>query len=520
MDKIKIDLRFEDKGYGIMRFVQSVEIGDEGQLLQLEAKGSEPDEAERVNAIVTPAFEWFLQNQNKLKDTMAQELVNSLDNMRKDGEKNVPDENYAIISEKLPCPHRIAFYATGAFDIFYWIYFNDMRYAAYLTINRDFSLKNAGILTMGGFKPPKSERKPNMSTAAALYAFHKDGGETDGLYKRYIALPAKEIEAYIDLFIADGEELDERIDCLLYLALFSWECGQKLPDRLYEFLLENKVFYYGEIYLRADERFAERLTRRLSEMNNKDELMVNHILCALAAIPCRHTNDFLVESSRAPLPKWARKLHIPPKDYAYVGGWETEEGGLPHKLTSDHITAFKRCKKEKASPLSPVATLPETCGFCGQPLTLVFDDSSNGRQKMATCLHCSCYQTVYTKVDGDGGVHFHPKNAPDEFFKKNPKYMSNDEDIAARFEYGLCPMKENRLPTYTANEFAEISLTQIGGMPTAINDIHYPVCPDCGRTMGFAAQFDVADVEEIGEGLYYFFSCPTCGTVASNYDQS
>ena len=85
MDKIKIDLRFEDKGYGITRFVQSVEIGDEGQLLQLEAKGSEPDEAKRVNAIVAPIFEWFLQNQNKLKDTMAQELVNSLNNMRKEG---------------------------------------------------------------------------------------------------------------------------------------------------------------------------------------------------------------------------------------------------------------------------------------------------------------------------------------------------------------------------------------------------------------------------------------------------
>jgi hypothetical protein len=378
------------------------------------------------------------------------------------------------------------------------------------------------VLTMGGFKLPKSENKPDLKNAAALYAFHRDGGETTGLYKHYVALSAKEIEMYVDLFIADEAEIDKRIDCLLYLALYSYKCGPKLPDRLYAFLLDVQVFYYGEIYLRADEKFADRLTGLLANIDGKSDetLSINHILCAIAAIPCRHTNDFLVKNSIEPLPVWARELHVLPRDYARVGGWETIEGGEPRQLVSDEIIAFKRCKKEKNSKLSPLATLPEKCGFCGQPLTLVFDNSQNGGQAMATCLYCSCYQTIYTRIDERGSVHFHEKNTLDEFFKENPEYLSNDENIADRFEYGLCVTNEDRRPTYTANESAEIPLTQIGGMPTAINDIQYPKCPDCGVTMGFTAQLDMADIEDFGEGLCYFFSCSACKTVAANYDQS
>lgn len=97
--------------------------------------------------------------------------------------------------------------------------------------------------------------------------------------------------------------------------------------------------------------------------------------------------------------------------------------------------------------------------------------------------------------------------------------MENNEDIAARFKNGLRPTKEKRRASYTANEFAQISRTQTGGMPTAVNDVDYPVCPDCNKTMRFAAQFDMFDIED-GEGLYYFFACDSCKTAGANYGQS
>lgn len=359
--------------------------------------------------------------------------------------------------------------------------------------------------------------KDDLRTAAALYAHHLDVGNAPGLYKHYVALPAKEIETYVDLFMNDEAEIDDRIDCLLYLALFSNKCGPKLPDKLYTYLIENEIFYYGEIYLRADEKFAEELIAALQTVDDEEayRLSVNHILCALAAVPCRRTNDFLMENSQQPLPIWARRLHILPSDYAHVGGWEVSADGNYIRLTDDKIIPFKRCDKKKASPQSPVAPLTEVCGFCQQPLTLVFD----GEQPLATCLYCACYQNIYTQAN-EKGLRWHPKNTPDSFFQEHPEYMKNDEEITARFDYALCPSNEKRQSIWTAHQFVDISCTQLGGMPTAINDMHYPKCPDCDRTMKFVAQFDMEDIEEYGEGIYYFFTCPDCRVTAANYGQS
>jgi hypothetical protein len=138
---------------------------------------------------------------------------------------------------------------------------------------------------------------------------------------------------------------------------------------------------------------------------------------------------------------------------------------------------------------------------------------------MVTCLYCSCYQTIFAKTQ-DCKVHWHEKNAPGEFFIKNPEYMKRDESNTIEFEYGLRPTAEKRRATCTANQFVEISRTQIGGLPTAINDMEYPKCPDCGKTMRFTAQLDREDIEEYGEGIYYFFVCDGCGVTAANYGQS
>jgi hypothetical protein len=359
---------------------------------------------------------------------------------------------------------------------------------------------------------------PNLEKAAALYAHHlKHGGKKAGLhelYKRYAALSAEEIDAYINLFIADETDADERIDCLLYLALYADACGRYLPDRLYRYLIDREIFYYREIYLRAHEKFAEEFIAALNGADGQNILSVNHVLCALAMMPCGRTNDFLMEKSRAPLPAWAGKLHIPPKNYAYVGGWETSEDG-PRRLYSEEVTAFERCEKTKTSSLIPLTPLTEVCRFCGQPLILVFD----GEQKLATCMHCACYQTVLVKT-GESGIRWHEANTPGEFFREHPEYMVCDEEITGRFEYALRPSAEKRRAIWAANFCAELSYTQIGGLPTAINDMNYPQCPECGKTMCFVAQLSMADIEEYGEGLYYFFACRECGVTAANYDQT
>lgn len=368
------------------------------------------------------------------------------------------------------------------------------------------------ILTVSGFQVPKGEAVSSLKKAENLYAYHKEHDE-EVLYKYYKALSKKEIDKFIDLFIGDAEDIDERLDLALHLVLFSYACGDKLPRRFYDYLLEQQVYYYGELYLRAEEAVAEKLIAVLEDGNVKDQ-SVNHLLCALSAIPCETTKEFLHKSSEKPLPKWAKKLHILPMEYSKVSGWQTENGQI-ERLYADEITAFERCKKEKASPLSPVKALEENCGYCGQPLTLVFD----GAKKLATCMYCSCYETVFVKQEGDK-VYWHLKNTPTSFLKDKPEYMKNDKEITERFAYAVRPTKEKRKPTYTAHQFVNIPNTQIGGMPTAVNDVQYPLCPDCEKAMHFVAQFDIEMVEDCGEGLYYFFTCENCGVHGTNYDQT
>lgn len=366
----------------------------------------------------------------------------------------------------------------------------------------------------GGFKAPGDDPMPNLKKAENLYIYHKKHTE-ECVYKHYAALSKAEIDKFIELFTADREDIDDRLDLALHLVLFSYACGDKLPQRFYDYLLDNEIYYYGELYLRAEEAVAKKLIAVFEDAEGS-EITVNHLLCALSAIPCRTTKEFFQKSSVKPLPEWTKKLRVLPIKYAEISGWHLDEHGEIEKLYSDDVVAFKRCKKGNASPtVSPVKPLQEVCGYCGQPLTLVFD----GEKKLASCLHCACYETIFVRQEGER-VYWHPKNEPSDFLKDHPEYMQNEEELTASFEYAVAPTKEKRRPTYTAHQFVQIAKTQIGGMPTAVNGVYYPKCPDCGKTMRFAAQLDMEDVEEYGEGLFYFFSCDTCGVHGTNYDQT
>ena len=519
MEKFTINLEFLDKGYGRTSFTQTISY--EGKTLEFIVRGLKENEKTKADDIVRQTWDWVSCNMEAVKDYLSTELAAEFETMRQKKEKNIPPDDVDSIRHKLKTinANGITFYPTqSTFEINFVGEFNGSDYGLYVTMNDNFTFKKGSILTMGGFKAPKGKQKKDLTKAKALYEYHLEHENERGLYKHYEALPAKEIKAFIDLLIADNEtDEDTFADLALYLALFSFSCGNKLPDKLYEHLITKEIFYYGEIYLRADEKFAARLIKTLDEVDDEKAYVtvVNHILCALAMIPCKQTNDFLISNSNKPLPIWAKKLHILPKEYAKVGGWEAVTNGEPTMLFSETVTAFESCEKKENSRQTPLSSLDECCGFCGQPLTLVFD----GENKLATCLHCSCFQIIFTKTDGEN-VYWHKSNKPDSFFKENPERMKNDENIVECFTKGLRPSSEARKATWTANQFVEITLTQIGGMPTAVNDMIYPQCPDCGKTMRFAAQLDMEDIQEYGEGLYYFFVCDDCHTVGTNYDQT
>lgn len=357
--------------------------------------------------------------------------------------------------------------------------------------------------------------------AENLFKQHIEGlVDAKSLYLEYAQLTKEEIYLMVDLLIADKDRnADEKAEIILYLVLFSHACGDKLPQKLYDYLLANEIYYYRGMYLRAGEKTALELIELLKNKSGSRQLPVNHILCALACIPCEIVKNFLLENSQEPLPKWAKELYIKPIEYSTLGGWTVDENGHIVSLFSKKIQAFKKCKKGNGTPEAPLSLLDEKCDFCGRHLVLIF----NGKNKLATCVNCSGYQNIFTKLEGEKIV-WHPKNKRGEFLTKHPDYVfaedNSDENVQEMFEYDLALSGEERKYTYTANQFAKISRTQTGGLPTEINDVEYPVCPDCGREMSFAGQLDVDDVQEYGEGMYYFFVCEHCKSIACNYGQT
>jgi hypothetical protein len=525
MDGVKINLEFHDDGYGIKRFEQTLELEELLHIyFHIHFASDNADDAVRVNKIANEIWEWVSEHTESIREEMARELVKSLEDMRAAGEKYVPDDGFDAIYAQLDNIKLIEIYDFDpiVFELSYFVHFNDALYIAYITYKLDdFSLDDAGILTKGGFKAPKKTvPASNLKKAATLLSWHLDKGYSSyrDLYEAYINLPAKEIETFIDLTIADDMSAEEHEEQFLYLALFSYACGPTLPDKLYRYLIDEEMFYPGEIYLRADQKFAKELMDALATVDDENAyiLVVNHILCALSAMPSKEVSDYLIGNSTTPLPIWARKLHILPKDYSYVFGFEPADNEQGYRrLFDESVTPFERCEKTEASKSAPMISLEDNCGFCRMPLTLIYD----WEYKLATCMHCSNYQTIFVRDDGDG-VHWYEGNAQGAFFAKNPEYMKSNDEFSKLFDYGLKESGEVRAATYTANEFAAISRSQIGGMPTAINNIHYPKCPECGKTMRFVGQFDAADVIKYGEGLYYFFVCEDCGITAANYGQS
>ncbi len=151
-----------------------------------------------------------------------------------------------------------------------------------------------------------------MSKGKDLYVEDRDYEISEMNYKSYESLTSKEINDFIDMAILDDTvEAKDKVDMFLCLALYSYACGEKLPFKLYSYLLDNGVYYYGDIYLRANEHVAKKLIEVIKKQDDSSD-QINHLLSALSAIPCEITKNFLIKNSEEPLPSWAKKLYILP----------------------------------------------------------------------------------------------------------------------------------------------------------------------------------------------------------------
>jgi len=327
-------------------------------------------------------------------------------------------------------------------------------------------------------------------------------------YKYYQNLSNEATDSIISKLFVEITDENQIEDELLNLALYVKDYDF---SRLFPVLIENECFYPAEIYRHADASVADRLIAIIE--NGYD--CPNNLLACLAWIGSQNVVDFFMKSS-SEKPEWTNELYVMPDKYAECAGWEIGADGNKRELFSKSVQVLKpRDEVENnGTSFKSYIDLDVDCPFCNNKLSTIFNLPIAAKNiEFATCTICSCYYPVFMNIDNVGKATWHHKNQKWE-------HLTDDMVKEPVEQNPLVLTDEKREPQYACNQFAEISKSQIGGLPSWVQDSDYLKCPDCGKTMDFVAQIDMEDVEEYGEGMYYLHYCNLCSIVGTNYQQT
>lgn len=352
----------------------------------------------------------------------------------------------------------------------------------------------------------------SFGTPANLLAKSKEATQA------YRDLSDGEVAELITVALAGGDDIQQILGCLACLH----------PGSLKRFqpkFIERQIFLPGLIYHDADEECAHELADLIPSSSTLGQ---NHLLLCMAWAGNAAVQKLFSKWRDSP-PSWVADLHVPPQAYANEAGWELLPNGERHDLF------FKTCMplvKPSDSPgLSKGVAVGtsdnQPCPWCGNQFVALLDfDLTNEvvlfmrlagtRLRVTACHVCSCYGTVLSKNDGVGGSVGHSSNV-------RPEYLPEDSsDWPAFPEQPLVLSGTTRhfMESASWTGLPSAAFSQIGGLPTWIQDAEFPDCPECERKMLFIGQVSNEDYDQWSEGIYYCFVCPKCNVTATTYQQS
>lgn len=263
---------------------------------------------------------------------------------------------------------------------------------------------------------------------------------------------------------------------------------------------------------------------RILKMVGPGTVQLNHVLCALAWIGDSVVVEQFAEWENHP-PPWRAKLHVGPGSYALLGGWELTPHGRRNLFFDDCFALHIAPDDQHASGVQLLSEQKARCLLCGDALVhlleIPFEDAPQGCRPVSgialpvlTCERCTCWsEFIFARLEKDGQAHWHPANP----------HAPHEHALGIEMERGPWHAKRVALkqrPAIQAVDWClELPTSQIGGMPTWVQDTAYPKCPDCRQTMKFLAQLDNGAFSG-HEGTYYAFVCSDCRVTATTYQQT
>jgi hypothetical protein len=286
--------------------------------------------------------------------------------------------------------------------------------------------------------------------------------------------------------------------------------------------VDRNYFWPAVIFRGAGESIRDGVIKALES----GKANANHALSALSWIGDSVVQERFRDWEGIPAP-WRRGLHVGPASYAHVAGWELSPNGR-HDLFHQECWAATPCPSECDAFASVrfMCEVDQKCPWCNRRLVnLVEIDPMDDRfsflgvreKRLAilTCDVCSCYgmSFMYARISADGVAFLAEEN-------KRPDWLPNDLASWGRSPWMNEPVRlQQRRAIHAVDWCMAVSASQIGGMPSWVQDTAYPSCPDCSKTMTFVAQVDNGQFPGF-EGIYYAFLCSSCRVSATTYQQT
>jgi hypothetical protein len=223
-------------------------------------------------------------------------------------------------------------------------------------------------------------------------------------------------------------------------------------------------------------------------------------------------------------PPWTSRLYIPPSCYSTVAGWEIRDAKRRDLFFQQCLAVTPAEGVPDAVSTVGFSSQAQTCPWCEQQLSWMlaievdnplfsFIQFSHPILPILTCHGCTCYGEFFAKIGADGTAVPHPMGARPKGPPKNKGGWGTP--AWKNVPIALAP----RRAIHAVDWCMPVKTSQIGGLPSWVQDPTYPKCPDCSETMVFLAQLSENDFPR-HEGTYYAFLCAGCGTTATCYQQT